>query len=193
MSIEGARLLVVAISDPISTRMIVSVARKENNDIYIIVRTRYLAEVDDLKKLGADEVIPEEFETSIEIFALVLHQFNFSHDVILDMIDKIRSNSYIPLRSVEFPRRQLFERNDLLPEIQIEWYKVSESSFLAEKSINELQVRKKTGVTIIAVRRGQEVFTNPEPDFRLKAEDTLLFTGKRKNMFTALNYFRGKM
>jgi CPA2 family monovalent cation:H+ antiporter-2 len=193
LGIQKARLLVIAISDPASTRRIVSIARQENPDIYIIVRTRYLAEVDDLKKLGADEVIPEEFETSIEIFALVLHQFNFSHDVILDMIDKIRSNSYIPLRNVEFPRRQLFERNDLLPEIEIEWYKVSESSFLAEKSINELQVRKKTGVTIIAVRRGQEVFTNPEPDFRLKAEDTLLFTGKRKNMFTALNYFRGKI
>jgi CPA2 family monovalent cation:H+ antiporter-2 len=193
MSIEGARLLVVAISDPISTRMIVSVARKENNDIYIIVRTRYLAEVDDLKKLGADEVIPEEFETSIEIFALVLHKFNFSHDVILDMIDKIRSNSYTPLRSVEFPRKQLFNKHEWLPQIEIEWYKVSESSLLAEKSIKELQVRKKTGVTIIAVRRGQEVFTNPEPDFRLKAEDILLFIGKRKNMFTALNYFRGKL
>jgi CPA2 family monovalent cation:H+ antiporter-2 len=193
LGIQKARLLVIAISDPASTRRIVSIARQENPDIYIIVRTRYFAEVDDLKKLGADEVIPEEFETSIEIFALVLHQFSFSHDVILDMIDKIRSNSYKPLRSVEFPRKQLFEKHEWLPQIEIEWYKVSEDSFLAGKNIKELQIRKKTGVTIIAVRRGQEVFTNPEPDFILKAEDTLLFTGKRKNMFTALNYFRGKI
>ena len=170
LGIHRARLLVVAISDPVSTRRIVSIARHANPRIYIIVRTRYLVEVDDLRALGADEVIPEEFETSIEIFSRVLHRYSFPRNAILDMVDKIRSNSYTALRSVEVPRRHLFEKYEWLPEIEIDGYHIPEGSVLSEKTIKELQIRKKTGVTIIAVRRGKIVHTNPEPDFRFRTE-----------------------
>ncbi|MDO9289211.1 MAG: cation:proton antiporter, partial [Thermodesulfovibrionales bacterium] len=193
LGIERARLLVIAISDPASTRRIVAIARQENPDVYIIVRTRYLAEVDELRKLGADEVIPEEFETSIEIFSRVLHRYNFPRNVIMDMIDKIRSGSYTALRGMELPKRHLFEKCEWLPDIEIEGFRIPENLNLVGKSIAELQVRKKTGVTIIAVRRGPEVFTNPEPDFRFRAGDIILFTGERKNMVKALDYFKGEI
>jgi CPA2 family monovalent cation:H+ antiporter-2 len=192
MSLDKARLLVIAISDPVSTRRLVSIAKQENPNIHIIVRTRYLIEVDDLKQLGADEVVPEEFETSIEIFARVLHRYSFPRNVILDMVEKIRSNSYNPLRSVDIPRRHLFEKYEWLPEIEIDGYRIPDGSHLSEKTIKDLQVREKTGVTIIAVRRGKEVYANPEPDFRFKTADFILFTGDRKSMHEALNYFKGK-
>ena len=190
MGIERARLLVIAISDPVSTRRIVAIARSENPELYILVRTRYLIEVDDLKTLGADEVIPEEFETSIEIFSRVLHRYNFPGNVILDMVEKIRSDSYTALRNVDLPKRNLFDKCEWIPEMEIEGYRVSGESHLVEKSIAELQVRKKTGVTIIAVRRGPKVHPNPEPDFRFKAGDIILFTGDREKMNAALMYFR---
>lgn len=192
MGIEKARLLVIAISDPVSTRRIVSIARYTNPNVYIIVRTRYLVEVDELRSLGADEIIPEEFETSIEIFSRVLHQYSFPRNAILDMVDKIRSNSYTALRSVEVPRRHLFEKYEWLPEIEIDGYRIPESSHLNNKTIKELQVREKTGVTIIAVRRVKEVYANPEPDFKFKQGDFILFTGDRENMNTAVQYFKGK-
>ena len=190
LSIAKARLMVIAISDPVSTRRIVSIARHANPQIYIIVRTRYLIEVDDLKSIGADEVIPEEFETSIEIFSRVLHRYSFPRNAILEMIEKIRSNSYTALRSVEVPKRQLFEKYEWLPEIEIDGYRVEEGSHLDEKTIKELQVRKKTGVTIIAVRRGKTVHAIPEPDFILEKGDFLLFTGDRENMHTTVKYFK---
>ena len=61
--IERARVLVVAISDPAATARLVSQARRLRADLYIIVRTRYVAEIDHLYRLGANQVIPEEFET----------------------------------------------------------------------------------------------------------------------------------
>ena len=125
IGMDKARLLVVAISDPVSTRRIVSIARHENSDIHIIVRTRYLVEVDELRELGADEVIPEEFETSIEIFSRVLHRYNFPKNVIMDMIDKIRSGSYTALRGMELPERHLFEKCEWLPDIEIEGFRSS--------------------------------------------------------------------
>jgi len=193
MGIERARLLVIAISDPVSTRRIVSIARQANSDIYIIVRTRYLIEVDELISLGADEVIPEEFETSIEIFSRVLHRYSFPRNTILSMVDKVRSNSYTALRSVEVPRRHLFEKYEWLPEIEIDGYRITEGSHLSDRTIKELQVRKKTGVTIIAVRREKVVHPNPEPDYVLKEGDFILFTGDRENMNNALKYFQGNI
>ncbi|MGH7828987.1 MAG: cation:proton antiporter, partial [Candidatus Binatia bacterium] len=67
VEIEQARVLVIAISDPVATARIVSQARSLNPDLYIIVRTRYVAEIEHLYQLGANQVIPEEFETSVEI------------------------------------------------------------------------------------------------------------------------------
>lgn len=190
MGIERARFLVIAISDPVSTRRIVAIARIENPDLYILVRTRYLIEVDDLKALGADEVIPEEFETSIEIFSRVLHRYNFPSNVIFDMVEKIRSDSYTALRNVELPKRNLFDKCEWIPEMEIKGYRIPEDSQLVRKSIAELQVRKKTGATIIAVRRGSSVHTNPTPEFRFNAGDIILFTGDRDSRTNVLTYFR---
>jgi CPA2 family monovalent cation:H+ antiporter-2 len=190
LSIDRARLLVVAISDPASTRAIVSIARHENPDLHIIVRTRYLAEVDDLKSLGANEVIPEEFETSVEIFSRVLQQYNFPNNMILEMVHRVRSGSYTALRKLELPRSNLFEQCEWLPGMEVDGYRVAEDSLLSEKTIAQLQVRKKTGVTIIAVRRGAEVFANPEPHFTFKQGDIILFTGGRESMHKASTYFK---
>jgi len=122
----------------------------------------------------------------------VLNRYSFPRNVILDMVERIRSNSYTALRSVEVPRRHLFDRYEWLPEIEIDGYRIPEGSHISDKTIKELQVRKKTGVTVIAVRRGKEVYANPDPDFKFKKGDIILFTGERENMKTATNYFRGE-
>ncbi len=75
LGIKNSRTLVVIISDPASARNIVKTARRQHAHLFIIARTRYISEVDDLLKLGADEVIPEEFETSIEIFSRLLTKY----------------------------------------------------------------------------------------------------------------------
>ncbi|MGW8272898.1 MAG: cation:proton antiporter, partial [Thermodesulfovibrionales bacterium] len=120
MGIRSARVLVVAISDAASTRKTVHAARLENPNLYIIVRTRYLAEMDDLRKLGASEVIPEEFETSVEIFSRVLHHFAVPRNVINDYVDSIRQDNYRILRRIELPRKRLFEHENVLAGIETE-------------------------------------------------------------------------
>ena len=60
--IASARVVVVVISDPIAIRSIVASARQMNSGIHIIARTRFVKEVEELYHLGANEVIPEEYE-----------------------------------------------------------------------------------------------------------------------------------
>lgn len=190
LGIGRARVLVIAISDPASTRRIVSIARSANPDLHIIVRTRYLAEVADLKSLGANEVIPEEFETSIEIFSRVLYHYRYPENAILEMVEKIRMDNYRALRFVEVGQCRIFDASECLQKIDMDAYRIPPGSFVAGKSLLELDIRKKAGVTVLAVRRGSELIQNPSPDFQLQEGDVLFYTGDPESMEGAWAYFK---
>src|SRR2546426_1160582 len=98
LGVERARLFVVAISDPAATRRMVRVARGLNPALHIIARTRYVVEIPELARLGANVVIPEEFETSIEIFTRVLAHYEVSQGDIDTLVNRIRASHYQALR-----------------------------------------------------------------------------------------------
>jgi monovalent cation:H+ antiporter-2, CPA2 family len=188
LGIKTAKTVVVAISDAAVTRRIVQIARAENTNIYIIVRTRYLAEVDDLVSLGANEVIPEEFETSIEIFSKVLRHYYVPVNVISEHIEAVRRESYRALRSVALPRKPLADKYELLRDIEIETYLVKGGSPGEGRLLGELGLRTKAGVTVLVVERVNKAHTMPSGSFRLEAGDILLMIGKRDDIHRALAY-----
>jgi CPA2 family monovalent cation:H+ antiporter-2 len=189
LGIDAARLLVIVISDPASTRRVVQIARKSNARLYIIVRTRYLAEVDDLIRLGANEVIPEEFETSIEIFARVLHQFQVPRNVIFELTERIRKGSYEVLRKVELPIKTLPEKCGVISEIDTETYLVNDRSNVSGRSIEELRIRSTTGATVIAVKRGNEMIPSPGVDYVFAPGDILYLIGSKESLVKAFALF----
>lgn len=186
LGINTARLMVVVISDPASTRRIVQIARRSNPKLYIIVRTRYLTEIDDLIQLGANEVIPEEFETSIEIFARVLHQFQVPRNLIFELIEKIRKGSYEVLRRVDFPIKTLPEKCEVITEIDIESYLVQDHSYPSGRSIKEMRIRTETGATVIAVKRRNEIIPSPGVEFIFMSGDVIYLIGTKENLIKAL-------
>jgi monovalent cation:H+ antiporter-2, CPA2 family len=192
--VDKAKLIVIAISDPISTRRIVTLARRINPDIYIIVRTRYVSEIEELKKLGADEVIPEEFETSIQISTRVLSFFNVPLNVTKEYISKLRESSYIPLLNVSVGDNlsKLVKGKFHHLSSNLATYLVEENSISAGKSIAELNFRAKTGATIIAVKRDDEIHLNPNASFILKPGDLVLALGKPAELEKVIELFTPK-
>ncbi len=189
LGIAAAKVLVIAISDPSSCRDIVKTARKQNPDLYIIARTRYTAEVDDLLELGADEVIPEEFETSIEIFSRVLSHYQIPKNEVFNFVDMIREDGYKVLRQTKATtRKPLFDKLTVLSKVVVELYTIHDRSPVVGKSIENLRIRTKTGATIIAIERENRMHTSPVPAFRLKAGDLVYITGKREDINRALIY-----
>jgi len=75
VNLKEAKLVVVAISDIIATRNVTKTIKTLHPSVYLIVRTPFVSEVSILKAYGANEIIPAEFETSIEILARVLSRF----------------------------------------------------------------------------------------------------------------------
>jgi len=191
LGIKAATILVIAISDPASCRNIVQIARKQsqNPELFIIARTRYTAEVDDLLRLGADDVIPEEFETSIEIFSRVLSLYQTPRKVISSLINMIREDGYKVLRqSGVTTRKHLLEKYAVLSQVDIEPFIINTNSPVLGKSIKDLGFRTKTGATIISVERNNQMYTNPDPELTLEVGDTVFITGKKEDINRALYY-----
>lgn len=180
--IDQARVLVIAISDPVATVRVVSQARALRPDLYVIVRTRYVAEIDRLYHLGADQVIPEEFETSVEIFAHVLQEFHIPRNVISLQVDLIRNEHYGTLRGLRLSGKQLDKLSQLLAGTTTDTFLIMEGSPGAGKSLGELDLRARCGVTVIAIVQEGKSFPNPGPDFVLAVGDILVLLGAHKEL-----------
>jgi monovalent cation:H+ antiporter-2, CPA2 family len=178
--IERARVLVIAISDPAATARLVSQARRLRADLYIIVRTRYVAEIDHLYRLGANQVIPEEFETSVEIFARVLQEYHVPRNVISLQVDLIRREHYGTLRGLRLQGKQLDALSQFLIGTTSDIFSVVENSPAVGKSLEEMDLPSRSGVSVIAVVREGKSYHNVGNDFKLAAGDLLVLLGGHK-------------
>ena len=178
LGIQRARMYVVAISDAASTRQTTSLARSLNRTLDILVRTRFVAEVEELRRLGANEVIPEEFETSIEIFARVLHRFDVPKNLILDAVAHVRGGMYDMLRGQNRSPRSLSSKFPGLDAMELERLQLREGSTAIGRTLAELELRRSTGATVLAIQRGGVLHSNPSGDFCLELSDTLLVLGE---------------
>lgn len=179
---DKAKMAVFVISDPRAIKAGVKTAREMNREVHIIVRARFVAEIDELYRLGANQVIPEEFETSIEIFARVLEEFRIPRNVINAQIKIIRSEGYGMLRGVAKTRRSMEKIAELLKAGTAETFLIHGDSPADGKSLKELDLRQKTGATIIAVVRGEKSIASPSPDFILREGDTLVLVASHADM-----------
>jgi len=182
LAIERARMFVIAISDPAATRRMVKVAREMNPKLFIIARTRYVVEIPELTRLGANVVIPEEFETSIEIFSRVLAQYNVPRDEIERLVSEIRASHYQALRPGTRPRLTLSGTLGAMPQMHIERIILGPQSPAVGQTLADTGLRSKTGALVLAVRRGESDLATPEADFQLDAGDVLVVVGQPQQL-----------
>jgi K+:H+ antiporter len=187
--IAGASMLVVGIADQAAARRIVRIARGMNPKLHILVRTRVVSEVDELRALGADDVIPEEFETSVTIFGRVLERYHVPRNVIRAQRRMIRDEAYGMLRAKGREERIAGTRvAEILEAALTETFLVTAGSPADGATLQELDLRRRSGgASVIAVVREGKPTTNPSPDMRLGANDNLVLVGSHAALESAAN------
>ncbi|HOJ05633.1 MAG TPA: cation:proton antiporter [Bacteroidota bacterium] len=179
--IGSARVVVIAISDAAATERITARARVLNGTASIIVRTRFVSEVERLRAAGADEVIPEEFETALEIFTRALRRFLLPRRDIDRMVEELRSGGYDALREhAPMPVPTL-----AIPEYDITAVEVEEHSPAVGRSLRELELRPRYSVTVLGQRHGGTVHGAPDPDRPLRAGELLILLGTPEDITSA--------
>lgn len=183
-----ARTLAILTSDPAGSRAIIANARAMNPSLHIIVRTRFLGNLDSYKEVGANEVIPEEFETSLEVFARVLNHYLVPRQTIDQYVSAIRRENYGMQRRLGMGGSIM----DSLPELQLVAYAVEEGSPLAGKTIAQAALRKEHGVTAAGVRRGETINNNPDAQTLLLAGDIVYLLATQEALTRAAFLFHAE-
>ncbi len=190
VNIESARVMVIAISDSVATRRITDSVRRINPAIHIIVRTRFVADVHDLYELGANEVIPEEYETSVEVFARVLNRYQIPENEIECCIDQIRKEDYEMFRNRS--RNAAGQLPLPLSGVDIATVWVEPWHSVNGKTLAEINLRKNRGITVLAIYRGQEIISNPGADDIIKGGDKLIIIGEPARLRQVIKDIAGK-
>ncbi|MHC1575955.1 MAG: cation:proton antiporter domain-containing protein [Methanosarcinaceae archaeon] len=175
--IDHARVMVIGISDPVASRRITWATRQLNSHVHIITRTRYLQEMEPLYDVGADDVIPEEFETTIEIFVRLMRRYFVPEEQIEMFTAEVRSDGYEMFRTLSHePMDVEGMQFDLLNE-DISSFRVLLYSSVVNKTLAELDLRNTHEVTVLAIRRDSETLPNPAGSVQLLAGDVAVLIG----------------
>jgi CPA2 family monovalent cation:H+ antiporter-2 len=177
LKVYQARVAVVTINDPVAARQIVRHIRSICNTVHIMVRTHYVTDMDELYRLGANEVIPEEFETSIELFTRLLNQYLVPQDEITTFVNHIRADSIQRMRPEESwasaPTTGLE-----IPDFNLTCFKVQGADRdLLNQSLQQADLRGRFGLTVAAIQRDSVYLTDLGPDTSIQANDRVFVMG----------------
>ncbi len=179
--VRDARVMAVAVPDATATRQIVFTAKQANPALFVISRSRFVPETAPLIELGADVVIPEEYETSIEILSRVLQRFLIPRNEIETFISSARSDAYQMFRQLSVNPTRLSDLPVSIRDLEILTLRIEADSAIANKSLREANFRKRFGVTVLAVQRGETLIDNPSPDDQLSVNDILIILSPQKH------------
>lgn len=180
--IERARVVVFVVSDPAAVRRSVALSRAANPGIHIVVRTRRVQEIDELRKLGADDVVAEEFETAIEVFTMVLEHYHVPRNVVRAQIRLLRGEGYEMLRTAAAGRGVSEAVLGALEAGTTDVFRIAPGGPAAGRTLRELDLRNRTGATVLAVVRGEAPQPNPAPETVLAEGDDLVLVGSHEDI-----------
>ncbi|AKD04783.1 monovalent cation:proton antiporter-2 (CPA2) family protein [Pontibacter korlensis] len=192
INIHRARVVVIAISDPEATKRIITTVREISDKVHIIVRTRFVQEMEDNYRIGADEVIPEEFETSIEIFTRTLNKYLMPRDEIEAFTQKIRSDNYEMLRSLAGNRKNDMANLSMdIPDIEVASLRIyTTEPDIVGTPLLHTSIRNRFQITVVAIKRKAETILNINANTVLQKGDLLYVVGKPADVMRFSNYLK---
>ncbi|MFB6306973.1 MAG: cation:proton antiporter, partial [Flavobacteriales bacterium] len=179
--LSDARAAVIVISDNHATKTIIKNIRSHSESLYLAVRTRYVNETSELIALGADEVIPEEFETSVQIFTHVLQNFLVPEDDIDQLVNNIRADNYRLFKGEHNLPRTYLPKN--IADFNITSLRINaDSNKFLGKPLRELNLRANHGINILGIKRNDEMLDTIQPEEVLKQGDIIYVQGNQNKI-----------
>lgn len=147
-----AKGLVACVDSDADNVFVTLSARVMSPDIWIVARANTEESQSKLVKAGADKVVSPYAIGGKEMATLMLKP------MVKDYLDVVTGGGELELR--------------------VEQFQLDEGSPVVGKSIKELEIRQRTGASVLAVRKPGEPFnTNPSPETILQTEDILITVG----------------
>jgi CPA2 family monovalent cation:H+ antiporter-2 len=175
--VHTARLLLVAVSAAIDVEQIARRVRQINPHLHIVARAARRAQIEVLRSLGIHEVVQPEFEAGLEMVRQSLLHFGIPAVEIEQLSDSVRNELYQPFQTLHTDARLVERLRRARQSLRTEWFTIPEDAALVGRSIGDAAIRQQTGASVIAVVRGEKVYSNPGPEMVFTAGDSVAIVG----------------
>ncbi|MBG0858334.1 MAG: cation:proton antiporter [Bacteroidales bacterium] len=173
--VDTADIVVISVGSLVASMAIIERVRHLNKNAFTLARATLVSNVEQLYKVGADQVVSEKLETAIDMLNRILVRRLVPQREVSRILNHIRSISL-----GDFIEKDPLKKLSILDEflnINITAVTVEADSIAEGKSLIDLDLRKKTGVTLLAIRRGPEVIEHPVPSTVFIREDIAYLLG----------------
>src|SRR5215212_8457080 len=171
--VREARLILVTVPDAIGTRLVVERVRALKPGVHIVVRSTSVEQLEDLSRLGVYEAVQPELEVGLELGRQALVHLGIGAGEIQRFSDQVRQELYAPITDRSTSGELLSRLRRASEMIETDWIELPEDSPLAEKKIGDIEVRTRTGASIVAIVREESVIANPGPEVAIAPDDTI--------------------
>jgi len=176
--LNKARAIVCTVPEESSASMVVASARDINPELPIIIRAATEEGVRHFSSLGAQYIVHPELEGGLEMVHDTLLTLGYPLREVHKYTQSVRRDNYDITRLSDEEHRSL--RNLLLASegIEITWLKLDESSCLVGKTLEEANIRSRTGASVVAFIRGTRLLANPKSNTVFEIGDRIGIIGE---------------
>ena len=180
--LRRARALVIAGPDEASSELVVATARDLAPELPIIARASTEDGIDRLAKLGAQDVIHPELEGGLEIVRHTLLQLGFPSQEIYRYTDAVRRDHYDVALNTEEEHRLLHELLEAANSLEVHWVRLAEENPLVGQTLEQANLRAKTGASVIALLREGHLIANPKSMTVFQVGDRIGLIGDKEEV-----------
>ncbi|MBD2005825.1 MULTISPECIES: cation:proton antiporter [Cyanophyceae] len=186
--------MAIAMPDPMATRLCLKRALELAPELDIVVRANHNKDIELLYQLGAREVVQPEFEASLELASHLLAGNGLPSWTIQKEMQQIRNSHYLALRPERSPLEIARDLEVAAAQMNSKWYPLPPGSPLIGMTLEETDLRRLTGVSLVAIRRsGGEEIDYPNIQTILEEGDRLLVVGESNEQAAFDQLAKGKV
>lgn len=177
--VPQAKGMAIALSDSLSTRLCLKRALELSPDLDVVVQAEYDRDIELYYQLGAKEVVQAEFEASLELSSHLMIGMGLPLQQVQQEMTEIRSSHYLELRPERSSQEVTRDLREAAQDMNSRWYTLPEQSPLTGMTLEEADLRRITGVSLMAIRRVDgEMVDYPTAQTALMTGDRLLVVGE---------------
>jgi CPA2 family monovalent cation:H+ antiporter-2 len=190
--VRECRLVVLTVPDAVSMRLAVVRLRALDPEVHIVARSTSAEQLKELSRLGVYEAVQPELEAGLELGRQALIHLGFGAGEVQRYSDRVRGELYAPISGGGGEGDLLRRLRRASETIEADWVTIPQGGPLSNRNIGDLEVRSRTGASIVAVVRAEEVFANPGPDFTLAPGDVVSVLGTPEQRAAFLDLSAGR-
>lgn len=177
--VPQAKGMAIALPDPMSTRLCLKHALELTPELDVVVRANLDKDIDLLYQLGAREVVQPEFEAGLELSTHLLAGIGVPLPIIQREVQQIRNSHYLEFQPERSSHEVSRDLRVATQDMNSKWFTLPLGSPLIGMNIEETDLRRLTGVSVMAIQREQgEEIDYPDGKTGLQQGDRLLIVGE---------------